>query len=59
MPRGFEKVPLLQVGGSAPAFPTPPVIRVVLLHTEAAVQVTPGKIQHQQILERLNVSNST
>ena len=38
MPRGFEKkVPILQEGGPAPSPPTPPIIRVVLLHTEAAV----------------------
>ena len=38
MARGFEKnVPILQVGGPAPAPPTSPVIRV-LLHTEPAVQ---------------------
>ena len=39
MPWGFEKkVPNLQVGGPTPAPHTPPVIRVVLLHTEPAVQ---------------------
>ena len=38
MQRTFEKVPNLQVGGPTPAPPTPPVIRVVLLHTEPAVQ---------------------
>ena len=31
----WKKVPILQVGGPAHARPTPPVIRVVLLHTEA------------------------
>ena len=31
----WKKVPILQVGGPAPARPTLPVIRVVLLHTEA------------------------
>ena len=31
----WKKVPILQVGGPAPARPTPPVIRVVLLHTKA------------------------
>ena len=36
MPRGFgKKVPILQVGWPASAPPTTPVIRVVLLHTEA------------------------
>ena len=39
MPRRFEKkVLILQVGGPAPAPPTPLVIRVVLLHTEPVVQ---------------------
>ena len=47
MPKGFEKkFPNLQVGGPAPAPPTPPVIRVVLLHTEAAVQdLCPGTVR--------------
>ena len=37
--KGIRKyLPVLQVGGSAPAPPTPPVFRVVLLHTEAAIQ---------------------
>ena len=30
MPREYEKVPILQVGGPAPAPPTLPVIKVVL-----------------------------
>ena len=34
----MKKRPILQVGGPAPAPPTPPVIRVVFLHTEPAVQ---------------------
>ena len=34
----MKKVPILQVGWPAPAPPTPPVIRVVLFHTEAAVK---------------------
>ena len=34
----FLKFPNLQVGEPAPAPPTPPVIRVVLLHTEQAVR---------------------
>ena len=34
----WKNVPILQVGGPAPAPLTPPVIRVVLLHTEPAVQ---------------------
>ena len=33
-----KNVPILQVGGSAPAPPTLPVIWVVLLHTEQIVQ---------------------
>ena len=35
MPRDLKKVPVLQVGVPAPAPPTPPVIRLVLLHTVA------------------------
>ena len=35
MPRGYENVPILQIGGSAPAPPTLPVSMVILLHTEA------------------------
>ena len=31
----WKNVPILQVGGSYPTTPTPPVIRVVLLNTEA------------------------
>ena len=31
----LKKVPVLQVGGPAPAPPTLPVIRVILPHTEA------------------------
>ena len=34
----WKKVPILKVGGPAQASPTSPVIRVVLLHTEAADQ---------------------
>ena len=46
MPRDLKKVPILQVGGPAPAPPTLPVIRVVLLHTEAAVQdLCPGTVE--------------
>ena len=33
-----KNIPILQVGGSSPAPPTLPVIRVVLLHTEQIVQ---------------------
>ena len=33
-----KNVPILQVGGSTPAPPTLPVIRVVLLHTERIIQ---------------------
>ena len=42
--KGIRKnVPDLQVGGPAPASPTPPVFRVVLLHTEGAGKDTwPG-----------------
>ena len=32
------KVPIIQVGGTAIAPPSPPVIMVVLFHTEAAVK---------------------
>ena len=32
----WKKFPILQVGGPSPAPPTPPVIGIVLLHTEAA-----------------------
>ena len=32
----LKKSPILQVGGPAPAPPTPSVFRVVLLHTEGA-----------------------
>ena len=34
----MKKVPIFQVGGPTPAPPTPPVIKVVLLHTGAVVQ---------------------
>ena len=40
-----KNVPILQVGGSSPAPPTPPVIRIVLLHTD-------------QISKRHNSSNA-
>ena len=44
--KGIRKnVPFLEVGGSAPAPPTPPVIRIVLLHTEAADKdLCPGTV---------------
>ena len=56
MPRGFEKkVPILQVGGPAPARPTLPVIRVVLLHTEAMDKdLCPHTVHRQGYLIRLN-----
>ena len=41
----WKKVSILQVGGSAPAPTTPPVIRIVLLHTEAANKdLCPGSV---------------
>ena len=33
-----RNVPVLQVWGSAPVPPTPPVLSVVLLHTEAGAE---------------------
>ena len=39
-----KKVPILQVGVSSPATPIPPVIRVVLLHSEEADTVDREKI---------------
>ena len=45
VPRGLKKVPILQDLHPAPAPPTPPVIKVVLLHTEAADQdLCPGTV---------------
>ena len=46
MQRTFEKnFPILQVSEPTPALPTPPVISVVLFHTEAAIQdLCPGTV---------------
>ena len=59
--KGIRKnVPVLQVGGHDPTPPTPPVFRVVLLHTEGAGKDTcPKSVLKNPLANYLLVFNAT